>query len=121
MQKGRINMGKDIKTLDDVIACMEQIAKEYKAQSKSKQEVINVFSMQLAESLCFDYGYFKDLVRIEKNKNRQDRRVYLFKYSQGLQDAIDKEVAMYRKAKANRAKEAKDVDNAIKENKPHEN
>lgn len=108
-------MGKDIKTLDNVIAYMEQIAKEYKAQSKPKQEVINVYSMQLAESLCFDYGYFKDLVRIEKNRNRQNRRVYLFKYSQGLQDTIDKEVAIYRKAKANRAKEAKDVDNAIKE------
>lgn len=120
MQEGRINMGKNIKTLEDVIACMEQIEKEYKAQSKSKQEVINVFSMQLAESLCFDYGYFKDLVRIDRNKNRQDRKVYLFKYSQELQDAIDKEVSMYRKAKANRAKEAKNVDIAIKENKCHE-
>lgn len=114
-------MEKNIKTLEDVIVCMEQIAKKYKAQSKPKQEVINVYSMQLAESLCFDYGHFKDLVRIERNKNRQGRKVYLFKYSQGLQDAVDKEVAIYRKAKANRAKEAKDIDIAIKENKCHEN
>lgn len=48
-----------------------------------------VKSIRIAESLCADYPFFKDLLSIRKDKFNEKRKVWFFRRSEEFDDAFD--------------------------------
>jgi len=58
-------------------------------KSKEKSLVQIVFSMQIAESLCADYEFFRQLISIEKSHKYPTKRVWVFRRSPAFDEAFE--------------------------------
>ncbi len=109
-------MKNDVDLTDALNILIKEYVKSISANKiKSNKENIIIYKIGLAESLCFDYGHFKDLIGIRPDKKYKNKRVYIFKYSDSLNKDLETEIKRFREAKAEKAKQVKEIDTAIKD------
>ena len=99
---------------------IEKAEKEAARKTQKAQEPMpqfqTVYNLLIAESLCADYPFFRDLVRIEQNRRHPSQQVYIFKNSVALQEALRKLIAEVMQMKDEREKINREID-SIKERK----
>ena len=78
------------------------------------QNVINVFSRGIAESLVVDYGHFDKLINIKKNEKRKNFLVYVFKKTDEVEKDFKSILGEVKKQKVEREKQNKEIDEALK-------
>lgn len=93
---------------------LEMLKKIQEEPIKEKPSVITVFSLKMAESLCVDYGYFNDLIAIEKDKKKPNHKNYIFKNEGNIEVNLRHLIDEARKSKAEKFKQNKEIDEAIK-------
>ena len=74
--------------------------------------VMVIWSRGIAESLCVDYGHFNNLIDIRRDKKNKFRKLYVFTNSAQFVDDFNAIIKDIRKAKAERRKEEKEIDDA---------
>lgn len=93
---------------------LEMLQKLQEEPVKEKPSVIYVRSFKIAQSLCVDYNYFGNLVSIERDTNNPKSKSYVFKNLGDIEKDFNNLIDEVRKSKAEKFKQNKEIDAAIK-------
>lgn len=106
---GYTEAAKNLKLCTDALKALQ-----YKLAEK--HDTITVFSRGIAESLCVDYGYFNQLIGIEKDKNNPKRKKYIFSVSGDIEKNFNELLDKVRKFKEEKKQQCQEIDKALEEN-----
>lgn len=70
--------------------------------TEERTSVQIVHSIGIAESLCADYQFFKDLISVRKDKFNEKRRVWFFRRSEEFDTAFNQLVSEAKERNATR-------------------